>query len=108
MTASEPIAVLYRWRIDPAREGVFVAAWTAVTRHLREKHGSLGSRLHRGSDGCWHAYAQWPSEAARNAAFDAGHPEVADAQKAMRAATVEGFPPIVLRTIADELAPGAA
>jgi heme-degrading monooxygenase HmoA len=98
---SDAIAVLYRWRIDPSREASFIEAWREVTRHLRSRHGSLGSRLHRGDDGWHHAYARWPSEAARAAAFDADHPELEDAQEAMRAAVVESRPPALLRVVAE-------
>jgi len=101
---SDTIAVLYRWRIDPSREASFIEAWREVTRHLRSRHGSLGSRLHRGDDGWHHAYARWPSEAARAAAFGDEHPEIAPHQDAMRAAIVESLPPVVLRTLCDELA----
>ena len=36
-----------------------------MTEALRVTGGSLGSRLHRGSDGIWYGYAQWPSEETR-------------------------------------------
>lgn len=54
--------VAYRWRVPPDREQQFVEAWTELTKIIRDEHGGLGSRLHRGSDGTWFAYAQWPSE----------------------------------------------
>ncbi|MGA0286752.1 MAG: antibiotic biosynthesis monooxygenase [Phycisphaerales bacterium] len=100
-SASGELAVLYRWRVDPDHEASFTEAWREVTRHLRLHHGSLGSRLHRGDDGWHHAYARWPSEAARAAAFDADHPELEDAQEAMRAAVVESRPPALLRVVAE-------
>jgi len=61
-TGKQPCAfvVLYRWRLHRGREQAFVEAWSEVTRHLRETGGALGSRLHRGNDGLWYSYAQWP------------------------------------------------
>lgn len=103
MSPDALVAVLDRWRIDPAREDAFVAAWRAVTIHLREQHGSLGLRLHREADGCWLAYARWPAKTVREAAFNAEHPEIAEHRDAMRAAIVEASPSIKLLTVADEL-----
>lgn len=54
--------VIYRWSISPDREKDFVDAWCELTTLIRDEHGGLGSRLHRGPDGVWFAYAQWPSE----------------------------------------------
>ena len=36
----------YWWQIDPAKEEQFRAAWRRGTELIREKYGSLGSRLH--------------------------------------------------------------
>jgi len=62
-------AVLYRWRIHPGSEESFVKAWSVNSALYLAKHGSLGSRLHRGDDGLWYSYAQWPSAHAREQAF---------------------------------------
>ena len=72
-TPSSPaaVAILYRWRLHPGREQEFEHAWATVTRHLHAHHGSFGSRLHRGDDGLWYAYAAWPSLEHRAAAFEA-------------------------------------
>jgi len=61
MDARVGFAVLYRWKVRREREEEFVSAWTRITERLHREHGSLGSRLHRGDDGLWYAYAQWPS-----------------------------------------------
>lgn len=61
--------VLYRARVHLEREASYIAAWSTLTRRLRDERGALGSRLHRGDDGLWYAYAQWPGAEARNAAF---------------------------------------
>lgn len=95
--------VLYRWRLKPGSEDEFVAAWTRVSELLRAR-GSLGSRLHRGSDGLWYSYAQWPSQEARAAAF-AGGPVDATALAQMRAAVEESFEEVVLEAVSDLLKP---
>jgi quinol monooxygenase YgiN len=95
-------AVLYRWRIRPELADSFVAAWALITQQLRAQRGGLGSRLHRGPDGVWYAYAQWPSAAAREAAF-AGAPIDPAASAEMRAAIIEALPEIPLEPVADFL-----
>src|SRR5690349_12541356 len=70
MQATYPgFAVLYKWRLHPGSEESFVQAWSRMTDRLRSERGSLGSRLHRGADGFWYSYAQWPSAKARDDAF---------------------------------------
>lgn len=60
-TKGPGLVVLYRWRLHPNMESSFIAAWSRVSDLLRAERGSLGSRLHRGSDGLWYSYAQWPA-----------------------------------------------
>src|SRR3954467_10924197 len=98
-SSPKPFIVLYRWKLRPAAEQDFVEAWTAATQRLLA-NGSLGSRLHRGSDGVWYSYAQWPSEEARQHAFSAGDP--ANREK-MRAAIAEEYPEVVLEMSVDYL-----
>ena len=96
--------VLYRARVHPEKEAKYVAAWSRLTLRLRSERGALGSRLHRGSDGLWYAYAQWPSEEARAAAFrlpsvdPAAEAEVVDS-------IIEYFPEIHLDPVEDHLVP---
>jgi heme-degrading monooxygenase HmoA len=97
--------VLYRWRLRPGSEAAFVAAWSRVSEVLREERGSLGSRLHRGSDGLWYSYAQWPSQEARAVAFALG-PADREAAAAMDAAIVERLPEVILEPMADFLLQG--
>ncbi len=99
-------AVLYRWRLRPGTEEAFVEAWTEVSHDLRRK-GSLGSRLHRGPDGIWYSYAQWPSAEARGHAFSlpSGSPA---ASAAMQDAIAERFPEIVLESVSDLIVPPAS
>jgi heme-degrading monooxygenase HmoA len=96
------LVVLYRWRLHPGMETSFVAAWSRISELLRSQRGSLGSRLHRGSDGLWYSYAQWPSTQARDQAF-AQPPVDAEASEQMRAAIAERFPEVVLDAVANFL-----
>ena len=97
-------AVLYRWRVHPEREQAFVAAWTRISELYLSERGSLGSRLHRGSDGLWYSYAQWPSAEAREKAFAAG---TADPQalEQLRSAIIEFLPEVTLESVSDLLLP---
>lgn len=94
--------VLYRWRIHEGHEEEFVDAWSRNSDIYLKASGSLGSRLHRGSDGVWYSYAQWPSEQARKEAFSNGAAD-ADASARMERAIAERFPPVVLDVQADFL-----
>lgn len=102
-TAADCFLVLYRWRLHPGAEDSFVQGWSRITELLRSR-GSLGSRLHRGSDGLWYSYAQWPSAQVRKDIFALGSlDEAASAQ--MRSAIAESFPEITLDARADYVAP---
>lgn len=94
--------VLYRWKIKPGLEGQFIDSWSEVTRHYRTYAGSRGSRLHRGNDGYFWAYAQWDSNEARQAAFS--DPPVIPAREKMIEAIEERFDEIVLEIVSDHLA----
>ena len=92
--------VLYRWKLHPGSEASFIEAWSRISELLLAQRGSLGSRLHRGTDGLWYSYAQWPSAEARLQAFAAG-PVDAEASRQMRAAIAEELPEVVLESLAD-------
>jgi heme-degrading monooxygenase HmoA len=94
--------VLYRWKLRAGAEASFVEGWSRISRLLLEQRGSLGSRLHCGSDGLWYSYAQWPSAEARTKAFAAGPVDPA-ATEQMQAAIEERLPEIVLEACADFL-----
>ena len=96
--------VLYRWKLHAGSEAAFVAAWSHVSELLLSQHGSLGSRLHRGSDGLWYSYAQWPTAEARSKAFSAG-PTDAAAIESMRNAIAETLPELILESYVDLLKP---
>ncbi len=104
-TAKIPFIVLYRWRLHTGGEAGFIAAWSRLTERLKQR-GSLGSRLHRGPDGLFYGYAQWPSDEVRLTAFA----EILDpdASEQMSAAIAERFPEIQLETVADYLEPFAS
>ncbi len=93
--------VIYRWRIKPELEEQFIANWTAMTRFYVEERGGWGSRLHRGEDGLFYAYAQWQSAEAREKAFQ-NVPEMPERQK-MREAIIESLPEIRLEFLSDLL-----
>ncbi|MBC3870829.1 antibiotic biosynthesis monooxygenase [Undibacterium oligocarboniphilum] len=95
-------AVIYRWRLHKGKEHEFVTAWTRISELFYLHHGSLGSRLHRGSDGIWYSYAQWPDAEARTLAFNA--PSVdPEASVLIKTCIAESFPEIVLDPVSDLL-----
>lgn len=105
MTHKGPgFSVLYRWKLHPGMEASFVEAWSRVSALLLTQRGSLGSRLHRGEDGVWYSYAQWPSAAARSAAFS-GAAVDPEASRQMHAAIAETLPEVVLEAVADFMVP---
>lgn len=93
--------VIYRWRIKPELEDQFIENWSEITGILIKDRGGKGSRLHRGEDGLFYAYAQWNSEEDRRKAFE-NFPKTAASEK-MREAITESFPEIKLESIADFL-----
>jgi hypothetical protein len=96
------LVALYRWRLHAGHEEAFSRAWSNVTAALRQR-GSLGSRLHRGPEGIWYGYAQWPDEATRQAAFAEEDAALAGDRAAMRAAIAERLPELLLEPVADFL-----
>jgi hypothetical protein len=92
---------LYRWRLHPGAEASFIEAWSRVTALLRSRAGSLGSRLHRGNDGIWYGYAQWPNAQTRQRAFAKAEDAAALAQ--MRAGIAESLPEVLLEPVSDFL-----
>ena len=93
--------VIYRWRVKPELEKQFVENWSKITEIYIENFGGKGSRLHRGEDGLFYAYAQWNSDEDRQKAFQ-NFPE-SSASKKMREAIIESFPEIKLDSITDFL-----
>lgn len=96
--------VIYRARVHPEKEAKYVDAWSRLTSRIRDERGGLGSRLHKGDDGLWYAYAQWPSEQARAEAF--AQPSVDPAAQAdMADCIIEHFPEVRLVPVEDQLLP---
>lgn len=102
--SATPFIVLYRWRLHAGAESAFIDAWSRVSALLQSERGSLGSRLHRGADGLWYSYAQWPSAQARADALAAGPVDV-QAAEVMERAIAERLPDLVLEPVADFLMP---
>ena len=81
--SQKPHAILYVFQVKKGEEQAFESAWAHVTKEIREKCGSLGSRLHTWVGGTYWAYAQWPSrEALENAQIE-GHETLMEARKRM-------------------------
>lgn len=93
--------VIYRWRVKPQSEDQFIESWSEITGILTNDFGGKGSRLHRGEDGSFYAYAQWNSDEDRRKAFE-NFPKISASEK-MREAISESFPEIKLESIADFL-----
>ena len=93
--------ILYRWRVKTEKETQFIEAWSEITAFYRENFDSLGSRLHRGDDGIFYAYAQWKSAEDRENAF-ANSPKM-EAGARMREAIEESFEAVVLEKVSDFL-----
>jgi len=102
--ATPGFVVLYRWRLRAGQEQAFLQAWETATRMIRAERGGLGSRLHRGEDGVWTAYAQWPDQETwqRSQALGPGEgAEVVAAAQAMRAAIEHAEEPLLLEPVRD-------
>lgn len=58
-------AITYRFTLmkpSEANEARFTACWLGITEFFKAEAGALGSRLHKGEDGAFYAYAQWPDK----------------------------------------------
>lgn len=99
----------YGWTVHRGKEDQFRAAWRRGTELIREKYGSLGSRLHRaaGRDGepRFIGIAEWPDRKTWQAAYDA---KMAYDEPATRAAFVDAIAeaddePLLLLEVTDDL-----
>ncbi len=95
------LVFFYRWRIKSEKEAQFIEAWSEITAYYRENFDSLGSRLHRGDDGVFYAYAQWKSAEHRANAFQNSPKSEVGAK--MREAIEESFPEVCLEILSDYL-----
>ena len=99
----------YWWKVHPGKEAQFRAAWRRGTELIREKYGSLGSRLHweelGEGDGRFVGIAEWPDRAAWQRAYDA---KMAYDEPETRAAFVDAIreaarEPLLLLEVTDDL-----
>ena len=97
------IAILYRWRADPARARQFEEAWTEGTRLIHARCGSYGARLHKGEDGLYWSYALWPDEETRRRCFEDRSITEHDSFRRMSDATLETLDEIRLTPCSDVL-----
>ena len=64
------LSVLIQFKVIVGKDDEFKQAWAALTQHIYENFGSLGSRLHKSTRGSFVAYAQWPSLEAYESAHE--------------------------------------
>lgn len=88
------VIILYRWRIKEGMKDLFTDSWSKITLYFRENCNSLGSRLHKGTDGLFYAYAQWNSAEDRNKAFL--HSDLMETVNIMKDCIEESFPEVFL------------
>jgi len=84
-------AVIYRWQVVPGLEAQFEQGWKRGTERIAAEFGGWGSRLHKGENGTYVAYAQWPDEATWKKAMETRmeHSDI-EARRMYREAIVEG------------------
>lgn len=99
----------YWWKVHPGKEDQFRAAWRRGTELIREKYGSLGSRLHweelGEGEGRFVGLAEWPDRETWQRAFDA---KMTYDEPETRAAFVDaireaGEEPLLLLEVTDDL-----
>ncbi len=99
----------YWWEVHPGKEDQFRAAWRRGTELIRQRYGSLGSRLHREDrdDGAirFIGVAEWPDRQTWRKAFDA---KMVYDEPETRAAFVEAISdwaeePLLLMEVTDDL-----
>jgi len=54
--------VIYMFKVKEDQAAVFEKAWKELTLLIYEFEGSMGSRLHKNSEGNYIGYAQWPDK----------------------------------------------
>jgi len=98
---------VYWWRVKPGKEEQFRKAWRRGTELIRQRYGSLGSRLHRDADGRFVGYAEWPDEPTWRAAFERrmvyDEPETREAFLDAILETPADADPIFTMTVTDDL-----
>ena len=98
------VAILYRWRLKPGREGDFRRAWEEATRLIHQNCASYGACLHDGEDGLVWSYALWPSEAQRQACFSGRDWLEIECFQVMQSAIAERYDEVRLKISSDLIA----
>ena len=101
----------YWWKVHPGKEEQFRAAWRRGTELIRERYGSLGSRLHRDeahsdeSGTRFVGIAEWPDRKTWQAAFDAKmvYDEPETRQAFVDAIAEAADEPLLLLEVTDDL-----
>jgi heme-degrading monooxygenase HmoA len=95
----------YWWKVHPGKEEQFRTAWRRGTELIQKKYHSLGSRLHRDSEGRFIGVAEWPDEATWQKAFDAKmvYDDPATRQAFIDAVTDSAEEPLLLMHVTDDL-----
>ena len=96
----------YWWKVHPGKEEQFRSAWRRGTALIREKYGSLGSRLHWDEDNArFIGMAEWPDRTTWQAAFDAKmvYDEPATRDAFTDAISDAGDEPLLLMEVTDDL-----
>ena len=53
-------AIIYKWKVTQGKEKEFERLWRESTLIIMKEYNSLGSSLHKTTDGYYMAYARWP------------------------------------------------
>jgi heme-degrading monooxygenase HmoA len=53
------VAVIYKWKVTKGKEKEFEKFWNESTLTIMKTYSSLGSSLHKDSQGNYVAYARW-------------------------------------------------
>jgi hypothetical protein len=83
----------------PDHEQSFAEGWELVTKAIRATCGSYGSRLHRGDDDTWVAYALWPDSDTRDRCDHAEE----EGERLMADSVAERLPTITMTVVSDLL-----
>lgn len=98
-------SVIYTFEVRPGQEEKFVAAWSQLTKLIKEYAGSGGSRLHRDSSGTFIAYAQWPDRSTWEESMSKLPSEAAVIRESMRATCLSIGTQFELDTVVDLIQP---
>ncbi len=95
----------YWWKVHPGKEEQFRAAWRRGTELIRQKYGSMGSRLHQDEEGRFVGVAEWPDRETWQRAFDAKmfYDEPDTRASFVDAIADAGDEPLLLMLVTDDL-----